>query len=229
VLLAGFLAGHPAGIRGQDGDTVIFPTVQLGQFGVRQDSEASLGLLNAGAAGGAFHLGSGYFNLTEAYCRALLGSPASVSVLMAHPEANGFLGAAGPAGGIPAAYTAIARAFWERVEAAGVTARVSLHEYRRPGWTFHAKGLWYSPPGDPRPCLTTVGSPNFGQRSVERDLETQMVIVTEDDGLRGRLAEERDGLFALGGATVTAATWQEEGRAVPAWVTAVVGIARNFF
>ena len=37
-------------------------------------------------------------------------------------------------------------------------------EYTRPRWTFHAKGLWYSPPGDTRPILTMVGSPNFGYR-----------------------------------------------------------------
>ena len=33
----------------------------------------------------------------------------------------------------------------------------------RPGWTFHAKGLWYSPPGED-PTLTVVGSPNYGYR-----------------------------------------------------------------
>ena len=34
----------------------------------------------------------------------------------------------------------------------------------RPGWTFHAKGLWYSPPGERCPTLTVVGSPNYGYR-----------------------------------------------------------------
>ena len=82
----------------------------------------------------------------------------------------------------------------------------------RPEWTFHAKGLWYSPPGEDRPVLTMVGSPNFGYRfaavaslctilvgrSVERDLETQMVVVTSNDGLRDRLKQERDALFKFG-------------------------------
>ena len=35
-------------------------------------------------------------------------------------------------------------------------------------------------------------------RSVERDLETQMVVVTSNEGLRERLKEERDALFKFG-------------------------------
>ena len=36
-------------------------------------------------------------------------------LLMAHPEANGFLGARFPAGGIPHAYTSIAKVFFNQV------------------------------------------------------------------------------------------------------------------
>ena len=36
-------------------------------------------------------------------------------LLMAHPEANGFLGAKFPAGGIPHAYTSIAKMFFNQV------------------------------------------------------------------------------------------------------------------
>ena len=36
-------------------------------------------------------------------------------LLMAHPEANGFLGARFPAGGIPHAYTSIAKMFFNQV------------------------------------------------------------------------------------------------------------------
>ena len=35
-------------------------------------------------------------------------------------------------------------------------------------------------------------------RSVERDLETQIVVVTSNDGLRDRLQQERDALFKYG-------------------------------
>jgi len=70
--------------------------------------------------------------------------------------------------------------------------------------------------------------PPGGSTLVERDLETSLVVVTRDPGLRRRLGEERDALFARG-RPVTAQTWSEEGRAVPWWVTRVVGLARNFF
>lgn len=80
-----------------------------------------------------------------------------------HLQANGFLGAGGFAGAIPAAYTHLARLFFGRVRAGGHEQRLSLHEYRRQGWTFHAKGLWYTRPGHLLPSLTMVGSPNFGE------------------------------------------------------------------
>ena len=94
------------------------------------------------------------------------------NILMAHPEANGFLGAKFPAGGIPHAYTHIARQFLSRVSSCGAEDRIRMFEYRRPGWTFHGKGLWYCEAG--APLLTMVGSPNFGYRSERRDLESQV-------------------------------------------------------
>ena len=156
-------------------------------------------VLSGGEQGGTFHFGSGYFNLTEDYCHKMMhNSTSDFRILMAHPTANGFLGARGPAGGIPHAYTAIARAFWGLLVSRGLQERLTMHEYERPGWTFHAKGLWYTAPGQTLPSLTMVGSPNFGYRSVERDLETQLVVLTRDPGLQGRLGEERDKLFQYG-------------------------------
>lgn len=57
-------------------------------------------------------------------------------------KANGFLGAKGPAGGIPAAYTLIARHFYKKLKKANQHHRFKLFEYSKPGWTYHAKGLW---------------------------------------------------------------------------------------
>ena len=42
--------------------------------------------------------------------------------------------------------------------------RIRMFEYERPGWTFHAKGIWHYLPGQALPCATLVGSPNFGYR-----------------------------------------------------------------
>merc|ERR1712112_153992 len=176
-----------------EGDTLIYPTVQMGQLGIRQDSEVTSKVLASGEKGGVFHFGSGYFNLTAEYCHQMMhNSKADFRVLMAHPEANGFLGARGPAGGIPHAYTAIARGFWNLLRDRGLQNRIDMVEWKRPEWTFHAKGLWYSPPGEVRPVLTMVGSPNLGDR----------------------LKQESDALFKFG-TPVTAQTWEEPGRAVP--------------
>lgn len=56
--------------------------------------------------------------------------------------------------------------------------------------TFSAiTGLWYYLEGNDRPCLTLIGSPNFGYRSVHRDIEAQIAIVTENDELQTQLQQ----------------------------------------
>lgn len=70
----------------------------------------------------------------------VLGAGASYRILTASPEVNGFFGAKGVAGAIPAAYIHIARQFYNQVCQLGQQERVHLHEYHRPQWTFHAKG-----------------------------------------------------------------------------------------
>ena len=85
-------------------------------------------------------LTSGYFNLTRAYMRLVLGADADYRILTASPEVNGFYGAKGVAGAIPAAYVHIARQFYGNVRRLGQQERVHLYEYHRPQWTFHAKG-----------------------------------------------------------------------------------------
>lgn len=96
-------------------------------------------LTDAGPDSSVF-LTSGYFNLTQAYMRLVLGAGADYRILTASPEVNGFFGAKGVAGAIPAAYTHIARQFYEQVCRLGQQGRVHLHEYHRAHWTFHAKG-----------------------------------------------------------------------------------------
>ncbi|VTJ92081.1 Hypothetical predicted protein, partial [Marmota monax] len=48
-------------------------------------------------------------------------------------------------------------------------------------------GLWLYLAGSSLPCLTLIGSPNFGYRSVHRDLEAQIAIVTESRSLQQQL------------------------------------------
>ncbi|KAG8225288.1 hypothetical protein J437_LFUL001902 [Ladona fulva] len=216
----------------KDIDTWIYPLIEAGQLGVHQDSKVTERLLKSVPSGSTFHLTTGYFNLTHQYTDAILNhSVANYQVLMAHPTANGFLNAGGIAGAIPTAYTYIARAFFSKVcEACGNGGRIGLWEYCRNGWTFHAKGLWYTPSNSKAlPSLTLIGSPNFGYRSVERDLETQIALVTHNKGLQQRLAEERDRLYANSPEQLSAITFTQPERAVPLWVKCFVWFFRSYF
>ena len=121
------------------------------------------------------------FFIFQEFLSALLTrmNKTSVDILMAHPSANGFHGAPFPLGGIAHAYTFLASQFQRRIDerkagGGGGGGGIRLHEYRRDGWTFHGKGMWFYPPGETLPLATMVGSPNFGHRSQQRDLEAQV-------------------------------------------------------
>ena len=42
----------------------------------------------------------------------------------------------------------------------------------------------YTPPGEELPIAATIGSPNYGYRSVIRDLEAHFLVVTTNVALR---------------------------------------------
>ncbi|KAG4068288.1 hypothetical protein HA402_007808 [Bradysia odoriphaga] len=210
----------------KDADTWVFPLVEMGQLGLHHDSLVTKKLLSSSLKHSMLRLASGYFNLTDSYMHTLTHDcPASCSILMAHPNANGFQGAKGPAGGIPAAYTLIARYFYKKLKKANQHHRFKLLEYSKPGWTYHAKGLWYYLPGCDLPTVTLIGSSNFGERSVNRDLETQICLVTTNESLQRMLQVETDHLFQNGSMAEEALM----SRPVPRWVRTVVSLFRNYF
>ncbi|XP_075973686.1 phosphatidylglycerophosphate synthase 1 [Anticarsia gemmatalis] len=207
-------------------DTWVFPLVQMGEFGIRQDEQVTSRVLASVPEGSFMQLATGYFNLTDEYARTLLKDcKANISLLMAHPNANGFLGASGPAGGIPHAYSLIARKFWQKVVDSNQTRRVEMLEYERPGWTFHAKGLWYYPPGSRVPWATIVGSANLGERSVKRDLEAQAAIFTVSPELQKKLHQETQQLHEY----ASECSKELQKRETPLWVRATVGLFRTYF
>lgn len=135
------------------------------------------------------------------------------------------MGANGPAGSIPKAYTLIAKRYYDTVIAAKQTNRINLLEFERNGWTYHAKGLWYYLPHEKLPSLTVIGSSNFGERSVNRDLEAQICLVTTNDRLKNQLQTECDHLYSHG----ALAQRELAERPIPNWVRAVVWLFKNFF
>uniref|UniRef100_A0A8C3AV28 CDP-diacylglycerol--glycerol-3-phosphate 3-phosphatidyltransferase n=1 Tax=Cyclopterus lumpus TaxID=8103 RepID=A0A8C3AV28_CYCLU len=212
----------------EEEDTWVFPLVQMKPLGIQVDEQVTQRLLNGAGPDSTVFLTSGYFNLTRAYMRLVLGAGASYRILTASPEVNGFFGAKGVAGAIPAAYTHIARQFYDQVRRLGQQERVHLHEYQRSQWTFHAKGLWYYLQGQDRPCLTLIGSPNFGYRSVHRDLEAQIAIVTENEELQSQLQEEQEILYQRS-SEVSGSTFERPDRHVKLWVKLVTPLIKNFF
>ncbi|KAL9068530.1 MAG: hypothetical protein Q9157_006478 [Trypethelium eluteriae] len=140
---------------------------------------------------------AGYFNMTPEIRTLLLSSqPASATVLAASPWANGFYGSKGISGMLPAAYTLLSRRFLDAVSTSGLASRIALKEWRRGtvnepgGWTYHAKGLWVTLPGEEVPSVSLVGSSNYTQRSYSLDLEANCLIVTRDEELKRRLGDE---------------------------------------
>jgi CDP-diacylglycerol--glycerol-3-phosphate 3-phosphatidyltransferase len=94
----------------------------------------------------------------------------------------------------------------------GQDKNINIYEYVRSGWTFHAKGIWMSYPHKPNsPSITIIGSANLGERSSERDLEAQLMIVTSNAQLKKKLEEERNHLFN-GTELVTKETFQRTDR-----------------
>lgn len=70
--------------------------------------------------------------------------------------------------------------------------------------------------------MTLIGSPNLGERSAKRDLETQIAIVTENSELKEALHKE---WCFLQKSAIPADT----SRPVPVWVHMFILLFRNFF
>ncbi|XP_065349381.1 CDP-diacylglycerol--glycerol-3-phosphate 3-phosphatidyltransferase, mitochondrial isoform X2 [Cloeon dipterum] len=208
-------------------DTVIYPLIEMRQLGVGNDCRVTKRLIASAPANACVTLSTGYFNLTDEYSKCVIDSGADFDILMAHPSANGFLGARGAAGGIPHAYTLLAHRFRLKLAALGQQLRVRLREYQRQDWTYHAKGLWYQHQPDIKPEMTLIGSPNFGERSTVRDLELQLILATTNEGLKSQLTEEVQDLKMS--TTVFPENLDVAQRSTPLWVRMVVFLCKKFF
>lgn len=207
-------------------DTWVFPLIEMGQLGIHHDSIVTENLFIRATSNSRINLTTGYFNLTQSYMDTIATNcPSNFDILMAHPNANGFHGAKGPAGGIPAAYSQISKKFLQKLFETKQNERIKLFEYQRTGWTYHAKGLWYYLPDSYTPDLTLIGSSNFGERSVNRDLESQICLVTVNDELRRQLQREYVNLKRY----CSPAEDELQNRLIPKWVKTVVFFFKNFF
>ena len=169
-------------------DTWLFPSVQMGPYNIIQDQIITQYLF--GIPNSHLSISSAYFNFPKNYIDILLNSN-DCKIITASPEANGFFGSKGFSKHVPTIYSMIEEDFYRQT----MKSKVKIFEYKKEKWTFHAKGLWMSFSAQDDPMITMIGSPNFGHRSVNLDLEAQAIILTENQELRKKLKKERDFIF----------------------------------
>ncbi|KAG8953110.1 CDP-diacylglycerol--glycerol-3-phosphate 3-phosphatidyltransferase [Tulasnella sp. 424] len=197
---------QPAGPSGSD--TTIFPVIQSGVLGVREEEmviDRLFDCVSESAVPTTVDLTSGYFGLYAPYKSRILSSPDSIRwrIVAAAPKANGFYGSKGISGRLPEAYTWLERRFWGAASKAGKISpqdsKVELSEWERQGWTYHAKGIWVrfgedSSDHGSTPAISLFGSTNLNSRSANLDTELSFMMVTSSRELSKTLAEEVDGI-----------------------------------
>jgi len=209
-------------------DTWAFPTVQGGTLRIHQDEEFTHRFFRNQLVGSELSIISPYFNFTRGYAKELLHHNLGlVSILTAPPKANSFYNSHGVSRGLPLAYSMMEHKFFKQVARSKQLDRIHIHECSIPeNWTFHAKGLFYTLPGQKMVSGTCVGSPNYGYRSVDHDLEAQLCIFTENEALRQRLTREKDQLFE-NAEPVTAETFARPDRLVSLWIRVTTRFIRT--
>ena len=176
-------------------DTIIFPTLQLYQHGITHDLTATLDLLTNTQLADTLYISSGYFNMPQLFTDTILTSKARYRILAASERANGFYAANGISRHIPTMYMQHSNLFLEQISSCN--DRIKYYESMRENWSFHAKGVWYYNDDADLPCLTLIGSPNYGYRSVWRDTELQFFIQTANLSLQRKFDAECKRLYNL--------------------------------
>lgn len=186
--------------EGKPPDTYIFPTIQCGPIGMDHDTTVLDAVLDSVPVHGSVRLATAYLNPPSRFVEKLAAAApyGEVSILTAHRDSHGFRGAKGLMSYVVDCYMRIESDLRPLFRSARTTLSskdlvpcpLYIGAYRRPGWTYHAKGLWIRA-SHKVPCfLSVAGSSNFGRRSFDRDLETQMVILSNEPNLRYAFEEE---------------------------------------
>ena len=206
--------------------TIQIPTKLLGSINIPSDTKVTRNMLSLALLGNELSLASvrlcsAYLNLTDNLMSVLTNNHGGMTnsknvresyILTAGEMSHGF--SPKRRGGtkhdkksgiveyikaaIPTAFLALAKKTAQSIVASG--GKIFLYE--RPGWIFHAKGIWITindydhdatttthPPNLSNPeiidnpsCLvaTVIGSSNFGSRSENLDLESNCILIFND-------------------------------------------------
>lgn len=210
-LLAGLISPKTAPLTSMDQtppekrDTLVYPLAQFSQL-LDPDTSTELHavshilstLSSPQYAKSSWTFTAGYFNPAPSLTKLLLSTASTNNtVITASPQANGFYQSPGVSGLLPGAYTLLARRFLRQVHQQKLESSTVLREWRKGtvgepgGWTYHAKGLWVTLPESEGTAITVIGSSNYTKRSYSLDLEANALIVTENEDLKRRLADEQ--------------------------------------
>ncbi|PPQ92572.1 hypothetical protein CVT25_007264 [Psilocybe cyanescens] len=168
---------------------LVVPIIQAGQFNIREEESTFRSLFRNLVHSGRplLDLTSGYFSLYRPYQDLILKAfSVDCRIVASSPKANSFYGSKGISGRIPEGYTLYEKRFMKAVAKAGRIWKekspeqgngVLLSEWEKPGWTYHAKGIWLSPGPSSLPILTLFGSTNLNSRSAHIDTELSFLLI----------------------------------------------------
>lgn len=185
-----------------DFDTIVYPVSQLTPLldpnnDISTEKPAVLRLLSyLDSPNIKWWFTAGYFNMLPEIQERLLNGLAKGTVITASAQANSFYKSPGVSYYIPEAYLLIAKKFLEEIKKRGKEKLISLYEWKKGivntegGWSYHAKGLWITVPGEDEPSVTVIGSSNYTKRAYSLDLESNAIIVTKDEKLKSQMLAE---------------------------------------
>ena len=198
-------------------DCWIFPTIQCGTLNIRHDESITESLINftnlqrmtndvqtsqiesthnesAWSDRGKLDISTGYMNFTKRYSKLIYGSIARIRLISSSYIGNGWYGAPGIYKFIPDLYTSVTYQFIKQLSN---QPNIRYYEYNRENWSYHCKGIWYTASGQSIPNVTLIGSSNFGQRSVNTDTESSIILVSQyNNTLCQQLLHERDDILS---------------------------------
>lgn len=185
--------------------TYVYPISQFSQLFTPKDRSTEFTVLSRilsmmGTDRFNWTLTAGYFNIHPDLKDKLLNTNPDkpATVITAAPEANGFYKSPGVSGLLPAAYSQLSMNFLDEV--IRQEKKVDLFEWKRGvvntpgGWSYHAKGIWITNPGETNPFMTVIGSSNYTRRAYSHDLEANLLLVTRDPTMQHNLQSEIDNL-----------------------------------
>lgn len=171
---------------------MVSPAIQLNVANINQDFEIMSRILSASLDCSKLYLATPYFNLPAEYENLMVDlKPGSFEILTASPQANGFYGSLGISRHVPAAYSYLEKLFLKKMSSKNHND--CLREYQRAGWTWHGKGIWLN---SAEYNLTSIGSSNLNYRSLYRDFEVQLYLVTNNRDLKIKIDSNRTELFS---------------------------------